>query len=308
MKHQTTLITGANSGIGKAAALQFAQAGHTLIMGCRDVARSAAAQQEIIAASGNDKVHLMAVDMSSFASIRAFCQAFGQQFPRLDVLIHNAAYFEHGADYRLSPDGIELAFATNVVGPYLMTQLLLEQLQQSEDARVLNASSNIVKHFFSPSKEIEFGILQCATPPKKHRVYDRYRDSKMALVMLTFKMAEAFREAGIKVNALQVNGAKMSKATLKKFKMPWRLIAYVQNLFFPPVEYMADRYFQLCTAERFRTATGQLFNDKLEAMRTGPDNPKPTDVWGTSVYPAYADRQEVQEKIWDLCAEWTGIS
>lgn len=306
MSLRTVIITGANSGIGKAAALRFAKAGHRVIMACRDPAKSRTAFDEISSYARPGQVQLMGVDMSSFASIRAFCEAFTGLNPGLDALIHNAAYFSHGEKYRLSPDGIELTFATNVAGPFLMTRLLQDSLKRSEDPRVLHAGSNIIRHFFSPDKEIVFDNLRGEANPKiTHSVYRTYRDSKMALLMLTFRMAEAYRDAGISVNALQINGARMSKETLAKFALPWRMIAWVQNLFFPPASVMAEHYFQLCTSDRYRGVTGKFFNHKLEIMT--PAGPKPgwRDLAGSGTYPSYAHRQDISEKIWALCTQWT---
>jgi NAD(P)-dependent dehydrogenase (short-subunit alcohol dehydrogenase family) len=302
----TVVITGANSGIGKEAALRFAQNDFKVVMACRSIEKSRKVQEEIIKRSGNNDVQLMKLDMSSFESIKEFTEKFKKEFPKLDILINNAGYFEHGAKYKLSENNIELTFATNVVGPFLLTNLLLDSLKKSNDPRVLNASSNIIKHFFSPNKQIDFENLQVIKDKNfKHSVYNSYRNSKIALLMLTFRMAEEYKESCVKFFSLQINGARMSKETLKKFKMPWRIIAHIQNLFFPHPSYMANNYFEICTSEKYKTITGKHFNDKLEVMKVAPENPALKDILGTSVYPAYADRQDVQEKVFLLCQELT---
>lgn len=93
----------------------------------------------------------MELDVSSF-SFYKFCRSFQSQYDQLDILIHNAGYFNHGAPYRESADRIELTFATNVFGPFLMTHLLLDSLRQSDNPRILHAGSNIIKHFFDPKR------------------------------------------------------------------------------------------------------------------------------------------------------------
>ena len=300
------VITGANTGIGKEAALMFAQNDFKVVMACRSIEKSQKVQEEIIKRSGNNDVQLMTLDTSSFESIKEFSEKFKKEYPKLDILINNAAYFEHGAKYKLNENGIELTFATNVVGPFLLTNLLLDSLIKSDDPRVLNASSNIIKHFFSPKKQIDFENLQgIKDKDYKHSVYNTYRNSKIALLMLTFRMAKEYKESGVKLFSLQINGARMSKDTLKKFKMPWRMVAHIQNLFFPHPSYMANNYFEICTSEKYKNVTGIHFNDKLEVMRVAPENPALKDILGTSVYPAYADRQDVQEKVFLLCQELT---
>ncbi|MFP4557210.1 MAG: SDR family NAD(P)-dependent oxidoreductase [Bacteroidales bacterium] len=300
------IVTGANSGIGKEAALKFAQNNFKVVMACRNMEKSQEVQEEIIKISGNKDIQLMKLDMSSFDSIKEFSEEFNKNFAKLDILINNAGYFEHGAKYKLSENSIELTFATNVVGPFLLTTLLLDSLKRSEDPRVLNASSNIIKHFFSPKKQIDFENLQTIKDKDyKHSVYNCYRNSKIALLMLTFRMAEEHKESGVKFFSLQINGARMSKETLKKFKMPWRLIAQIQNIFFPHPSYMANNYFEICTSEKYNAITGKHFNDKLEVMKVASENPALKDIMGTSVYPAYADKKAVQEKVFLLCQELT---
>ncbi|MDQ0157591.1 SDR family NAD(P)-dependent oxidoreductase [Robertmurraya andreesenii] len=307
-KGKIVIITGANSGIGKAAAFLFAKGGHTVIMACRNLEKSRPVQQQILEESKNDKVELMELDMGSFASIWKFCSEFKERFERLDILIHNAAYFNHGSKYRLSPDNIELTFATNTFGPFFMTELLLEHLKKSEDARILHASSNIVKHFFDSKRKIDFDrLIGEMKDTRGFSVYDMYCQSKAALVMLTFKMAEEYKEQSIKVNALQINGAKMSKETLQKVTAGWRIIARIQNLFFPPAEKMADIYYNMCTSEEYQNITGKLINDKKEIMTRGVDNPSPLmqvkQLTRNSFYPKYVAQKENQEKIWSLCLE-----
>ncbi|WP_261178467.1 SDR family NAD(P)-dependent oxidoreductase [Anaerobacillus sp. CMMVII] len=96
MGKRIVIITGANSGIGKAAAIKFAKEGYRVIMACRNIERSKNAQEEIIAVSNSGHVELMELDVSSFTSIRHFCSDFKNNYEKLDILIHNAAYFNHG--------------------------------------------------------------------------------------------------------------------------------------------------------------------------------------------------------------------
>ncbi|SDZ39345.1 NAD(P)-dependent dehydrogenase, short-chain alcohol dehydrogenase family [Evansella caseinilytica] len=308
MKKRIVIITGANSGIGKEAALRFAKAGDHVIMACRNMEFSRKVQTGIIAAANNDQVDLLELDVSSFASIRCFCDTFSSWYERLDILIHNAAYFSHGERYRQSPDGIELTFATNVFGPYLMTSLLLDQLKKSADPRILHAGSNIIKHFFDPKQSFDLDLLQGREDSNKSfSVYQMYCQSKMALTLLTFKMAEAFADDGIKVNALQINGAKMSKRTIQKVKPWWRPIARVQNIFFRPPSYMAENYFQICTADNYKHVTGKLFNDKLEIMQPSPREypgffKQLKQLLGSSTYPA-CENTNIREELWQLCTK-----
>lgn len=266
--------------------------------------------REVVQASGNELVELMQVDVSSMASIRVFAEAVAGRHSAIDVLIHNAAYVRHGAPYRLSTDGIELTFATNVAGPYLLTALLVDRLKKSDDARILHAGSNIVKHFFDPKLEIEFENLRGENPDDpSFSVYRRYRDSKMALLVLTFEMAERLRSKGIRVNALQINGATMSGETIRQFSPKYRLVARVQNLFFPTPESVAETYYRICTAKELTGVSGECFNHRGEIMQAAQDDPGVIDqakqVFGVAVYPHYAKRGDVAERVWSWCEEVT---
>lgn len=306
MPEKIVIITGANTGIGQQAAIKFADAGYSVVMACRNLKKSKPVRDEIIKTTKNDRVLLEELDMSSFESIKAFAGRYKNLFPKLDILINNAAYFNHGESYRLSADNVEVTFATNVAGPFLLTTLLAGHLAKSDDARVLNASSNIIKHYFSPKKTLRLiNIEGISEKNYKHSVYSNYCDSKMALLMLTFQMAECMRSVGIKFFSLQINGARMSADTLKKFTPAWRFIARIQNLFFPPPDFMASNYFKICTEQKFNQHSGIHLNHRLEIMKPGPDNPGFKHSWGNEFYPVYAENKAVQKKLLEFCKNLT---
>jgi NAD(P)-dependent dehydrogenase (short-subunit alcohol dehydrogenase family) len=128
---KTCIITGANSGIGKAAAIQIARRGYRVILACRNRERGEAALIDVRAKSGSETVELMIVDMSSQGSIRAFAEEYRAKYEVLDVLIHNAAAFDIRAKARqVTEDGIENIWATNHLGPVWLTDLLLDPLKR----------------------------------------------------------------------------------------------------------------------------------------------------------------------------------
>lgn len=305
MTNKIVVITGANSGIGKAAAFKFATEGYHVIMACRNLKVSQTVQKEITKTSNNLNVDLMELDISSFASIRTFCSAFKAKYPRLDILIHNAAYLNHGEkEYKLSPEHIELSFATNAFGPYLMTRLLEDHLEKSQDPRVLNACTTNIKHFFDPKRKIEFDNLRGEyRDTRPFSVYKMYGDSKMALLMLTFKMAEQLNGRGIKINALQINRVKLSKETIQKMSPFWRILAWAQNLTNPLPSGMAENYFYICTSDEFKHVTGQLINHKREIVQPSSSEKgfaQMKNIFGSGSYPSYAIDAQNVEKIWGL--------
>ncbi|RSD28443.1 SDR family NAD(P)-dependent oxidoreductase [Mesobacillus subterraneus] len=311
MVNKIVVITGANSGIGKAAAIRFANEGFTVVMACRNVERSKMVQQEIMEATKNPHIDLLQLDISSFQSIHQFSAALKDRYPKLDILIHNAAYLNHGeSNYLLSQDGVELSFATNTLGPFLLTRQLVSMLEKSDDARILHACTTNIRHFFDPKRKIEFDNFQGEFKNERpFKAYKFYGDTKMALLMLTFKMAEELKQKGISVNAVQIPAIKLSKETINKFKSGWRVAARVQNVFSAPRETMADTYFHICTSEEFKNVTGKLLNDKRKIMEPSHYSAGITQdikqLMDQTVYPKYAHNKENIQKVWDMCESLT---
>jgi len=311
MDRKIVIVTGANSGIGRAASVRFARDGYRVVMACRDLERSKKAQQEIIELSQSANVDLLKLDVSSFQSIRDFCIQFKEEYGKLDILINNAGYFRHGEKtYQMSPDNIELSFATNAFGPFLLTRLLMDCLKSSEDARVLNACSTNIRHFFEPKRGIEFDNLRGEfKDTRPYNCYKFYGDSKMALLILTFRMAKELEETGIKINAVQIPAIKLSRETMAKFKSVWRIAARVQNFFSASPETMADTYFHICTSEEFRPVTGKLINDRREVMEPSPYSggflQDMRQLKDQKVYPQYAGDKDNIDRMWDLAVKLT---
>ncbi|WP_019415307.1 SDR family NAD(P)-dependent oxidoreductase [Paenisporosarcina sp. TG20] len=305
MKDKIVIITGANSGIGKAATLKFATEGYHVVMACRNLEISQSVQKEITTISNNSKVDLMELDVSSFDSIRVFCAAFKAKYPRLDILIHNAAYLNHGEkEYKLSPEHIELTFATNTFGPFLMTRLLADHLEKSQDPRILNACTTNIKHFFDPKRKIDFDNLRGEfRETRPYNYYKMYGDSKMALLMNTFKMAEEYKNKGININALQINRVKLSKETINKMRSFWKVLAWAQNWTNPLPSGMADTYFYICTSDEFKNVSGRLINHKREIVQPSLNEKGITqleNIIGSGSFPSYATDPQNVEKIWGI--------
>ncbi len=123
------LITGANSGIGQVTARELARQGMDIIMVCRNGQKGEQARQEIMAASRTKKVDLLLCDLSDFLSVRKLAEEVNRRYDHLDVLINNAGLI--AGKYSASPQGVETTFATNHLGPFLLTNLLLGFCHQS---------------------------------------------------------------------------------------------------------------------------------------------------------------------------------
>jgi NAD(P)-dependent dehydrogenase (short-subunit alcohol dehydrogenase family) len=190
MQGKICMVTGANSGIGKATALGLAQMGATVVMVCRDRTKGEAVQNEIKTKSGNDAVDLLQADLSSQQSIRQLVENFQHHYTQLHVLINNAGAAFTGR--RETVDGLEMTFAVNYLAPFLLTNLLLDMLKASAPARIVNVSSASHK-----SGYIQMDDLQA----EKH--YRRaYEQSKLALVLFTYELARRLQGTGVTANCL----------------------------------------------------------------------------------------------------------
>lgn len=132
------IITGANSGIGKAAAYEIAKRGGTVHMLCRNKDRAEEARKEIVEQSKNENVHVHLVDMSSPRKVWEFANGFSQKH-NLHALINNAGCMVNQRE--LTEDGLEKNFATNTLGTYILTTALIPTLKKSENPRVITVSS-----------------------------------------------------------------------------------------------------------------------------------------------------------------------
>src|SRR5215210_6263294 len=135
---QTMLITGANTGIGKAAAEALASQGHRLYLACRSEDKTRPVIDEIVHKTGNSEIRFLPLDLTSLASVRACAAQFLETGDPLHVLMNNAGV---AGQQGLTQDGFELTFGVNHLGHFLLTTLLLEQLQASAPARIVNVSS-----------------------------------------------------------------------------------------------------------------------------------------------------------------------
>lgn len=143
MRDKLCLVTGANSGIGRATAEELARRGATVVMLCRDRGRGEAARARIATRVDGARLELLIADLASQRSVRRAAEEFKSAHPRLDVLINNAGVF--WGRRQVTGDGLEATFAINHLGHFLLTQLLEEELKASAPSRIVNVSSSAYK-------------------------------------------------------------------------------------------------------------------------------------------------------------------
>ncbi len=249
---KTALVTGATGGIGKEIARGLARMGATVVIGARNVDKGEAARAEIAASTGNSKISVMKLDVADLDSIRAFAPAFAAAHPKLDVLVNNAgAWF---SDRRESPQGHELTFATNVLGPHLLTSLLLDGLRAAGHSRVVNVVSSIAGNY--DADDLLFS-------KRKFDGFKAYAQSKQALRMLSWGLAERVKNDGVTVNAAAPGFVK-TDFNQNASGFTAMMINLSAKLFAVTAEKGADTPLWVAAAPELQDATAKYFEARKE--------------------------------------------
>ncbi len=267
------LITGANAGLGFETALGLADLGADVELLCRDRERAEAAAERIRERTGNSRVTTEVVDVSDLFSIRGAAARLAER--PVDVLIHNAGLLP--ATRQLQHDGLELTFATHVVGPHLLTRLLTPALQASGRARVVWMSSGGMY-----TQKLSLQDLDWSRRP-----YDgvtAYAQTKRMQVILAQMWAEHLRDTGTVVNAMHPGWADTQgvRDSLPGFR---RVMQYLLRT---PAE-GADTVVWLAASEPGARATGKFFFDRV-ARRT-------------HFLPTTRENEEQRQALWQLVDE-----
>ena len=192
MGGKVCMVTGANSGIGKATALGLASLGATVVMVCRSQERGEAALAEIKQKSSNERIFLLLADLASQAAIRKLAEDFNKQFSTLHVLINNAGIIPRKR--QVTVDGFETQFAVNHLAPFLLTNLLLDTLKRSAPARIVTVTSDMHR-----GASISFDDLQSVGSYRPVRVYS---ETKLANVLFTYELARKLKGTKVTANCL----------------------------------------------------------------------------------------------------------
>ena len=247
MTPKICLVTGANGGIGKAAAMSLAKRGAHVLLACRDQARGEAARAEIVAATGNAAVEVLLVDLSTQASIRALAADLLAKYPRLDVLIHVAAVVKR--ERVETVDGLEMMFAVNHLAPFLLTDLLLGALKAAAPSRVLVVAAPANTH-------LNFDDLQAR---QSFSLLNSMGASKVANLMFTYELARRLEGTGVTVNA--VHPGLIKSDLMKEAPLPLRLLT---QFFSAPPEKAGEALAHLALAPELAGVSGKFFTNGKE--------------------------------------------
>lgn len=172
------LVTGANTGLGYQTALELAKLDFTVILACRNLQKAERSRLQIIAASSNEKLHCLALDLSSQQAVKQSVTEFRQRFSRLDLLINNAGIMM--PPFALTDDGFESQFAANYLGHFSLSLSLLDLLEATPGSRIISLSS--LAH---QTGKIHFDDLQFQ---KKYHTVQSYGQSKLACLIFAIEL------------------------------------------------------------------------------------------------------------------------
>jgi NAD(P)-dependent dehydrogenase (short-subunit alcohol dehydrogenase family) len=255
MDKRICLVTGATDGVGKATALELGRRGFQVVMAARDPKKAEGVAKEI----GAD---VIACDLASLKQTRALAETFKRRHPRLDVLVCNAGVFL--PERTLTKDGFETTYQVNYLSHFLLTQLLLGELDKSDDGRIINLSSSVHSMArFDPDN------LQSE---KKFSVMGTYAASKLFMLMFTEELAK--RLAGTRVTANAVHPGIVRTPMMKKAPGAFRIITYLALPFSITPERGASTSVYLATSPEVRGVSGAYFvNSKRTATKNALDTP-----------------------------------
>lgn len=277
---RTALVTGANSGLGKAIAQALAATGARVLMLVRDQARGEAARLDIIQATGNDDVELLVGDLSSQADIRRLSAEVHARTDVLHDLINNAgtAFREPG----LTTDGIERTLAVNHLAPFLLTHLLLDLLQAGAPARIINVGTRM-------NTAMDFDDLNWTRRP--YRMMAAYGQSKLGNIHFTRELARRLAGSGITVNCVfpgvfrsNLGGTDGAQGLF------WKSVALLLGWALTPPEKAAERVMYLLRSPDVADLSGEYFGDRL---------PIPA--------PAQADDPAANARLWRISERMVGL-
>lgn len=245
LEGKTCMITGANSGIGKATAIQLAKMGIHIVMVCRNKERGENAQKQIKEESGNSNVDLIIADLASLESVKNLADEYKKKYDKLHILINNAGVFN--SKRILTEDGYESTFAIDYLSHFLLTKLLLDVIKKSAPSRIINVSSDIHRYFKINLDDLMF--------KKKYSSQKAYGSAKFAIILFTYELAHRLDGTGVTVNALHPGHARTKMTTTN---ISW-IIKKIMNLFSKSPEKAAETSVYLASSPEVEGVSGKYF-------------------------------------------------
>jgi NAD(P)-dependent dehydrogenase (short-subunit alcohol dehydrogenase family) len=294
---RTAVVTGANCGIGLQIARVLARRGAHVVLACRSGAKASRAADQIRAESPAAAVDVLLLDLASLASVRTAAGEIRERYPRLDLLINNAGVME--VPYVRTADGFELTFATNHLGHFALTGLVLQNLLATPGSRIVTMSS--VAHLD--------GRLN-ADDLQSERGYDpaaAYGQSKLANLLFSYELDRRLRAAGAQTAAFGCHpGVVYTGLFATRPKLGQLLLSPRMRV----INFWAVQDVRMGALPALRAATdpsaqgGDYFGPRRYGLRRGFLTGYPAAVESSERSHDAAD----QARLWQVSEQLTGVS
>ncbi|GMS81203.1 hypothetical protein PENTCL1PPCAC_3378 [Pristionchus entomophagus] len=300
---KTYIVTGATSGIGQATAEELAKRNARVIMACRNRDKCVEVRRDIVLNTRNKQVYCRQCDLSDFDSVVTFVSKLSKgkfELDRIDGIIHNAAVMEN--ERRVNKDGIEKTLATNHLGAFLMTGLMLEKLQsQSHPVRLVFVNTNLIGrktalNFANFNEELQPKEAECEEEkarPKKWDGYEVYKRSKLAEAMFARDLSEKLKDSNISVTMADPGRAKSnlsSQLDAQTFFLSRWMLKPVSFLMGERKTEKAVRPVLYAVADPSMDGKTGLFIDRERAEQE----------WGENV-----ENPDSRRRLWAVSERWT---
>jgi NAD(P)-dependent dehydrogenase (short-subunit alcohol dehydrogenase family) len=290
---RTAVVTGANAGLGLATARALAERGATVVLACRDLAKAEQAVERIHSEVGHANLRVVHLDLASLASVRKAADELHSSYPRLDLLINSAGVM--AVPYQRTEDGFELTLATNHLGHFALTGLLLERLLATAGSRIVTVSS--IAH--------RRGVMQFDDLQSEHRYRpgDAYGQSKLANLLFTYELQARLEAAGRRTIALAAHPGN-ARTEL------WRTSSRVERVLISPrLRWLNFWLVQSAELGALPTLRAAVDPSARGGDYYGPAGPFQFTGSPTRVESSARSRDAVaQRRLWDLSEQLTGVS
>jgi NAD(P)-dependent dehydrogenase (short-subunit alcohol dehydrogenase family) len=270
MPNKVIVLTDATSGIGKALAVDLAKTGETVVIVAHDAEHGKAMNEEVGLAAPEANVDLQLSDLSVLSSVRNLAEILKSRYPAIDVLINNASVYTKKR--AVTVDGFEEMFAANYLGPFLLTNLLLEPLQAASQA---NGSARILNITAPSTIPLNFDDLQSEGSFSASKTFGAART---AILLFTLELARRLDNTGVTVNAVDSESMNESFFLTRLFSRS-------------SPEKAAASIVQAAVTPEFGKTTGTFLEDGKEI-----------DV------PGYARDRDAQQRLWEISEQLSGLA
>lgn len=281
---KTVIVTGASSGIGKETAIELAKRGARVILACRDEEKATKVRAEIVVETANRNVEVKKLDLASMASIREFAKDVNINERHVDILINNAGVMR--CPKTLTEDGFEMQLGVNHLGHFLLTNLLLDKLKDSQPSRIITLSS--VAH---TRGKINFADLNSS---KDYDKAEAYNQSKLANVLFTRELAKRLEGTKVTANAVHpgiVNTDLGRHLSLKKSYFSWIFLGPFLWIFTKTPKQGAQTTIYCSVNPELESVSGKYFSNCKE---TEPSKDAQDD--------------SAAKRLWLISERWTRLS